>query len=143
MSDLARGRAGLEFASDDYRLAAAALLAHVADADGVTTPAERARLLGVLSSEFNLDADAARRLIEAGQRGDREAVDFQGFANTLKRALDADGRLRVVEMLWDIAYADGVLHEFEGDFVARVAEMLEVPDADVATVRRLAAGRSA
>ena len=116
-------------------------MAHVADADGVTTPSERTRLQGVLSAEFSLDADATRRLIDAGRKSDREAIDFYDFAATLKRALDADGRLRVIEMLWEIAYADGVLHEFEGDIVARVAELLEVPASDVATVRRLAAGR--
>jgi uncharacterized tellurite resistance protein B-like protein len=116
-------------------------MAHVADADGVTTPAERERLQRVLASGFDLGADETRRLVEAGRRSDREAVDFHGFASILKRTLDADGRLRIVEMLWEVAYADGVVHEFEGDIVARVAELLEVPEADVATVRRLAAGR--
>ena len=56
----------------------------------------------------------------------------------LKRSLDADGRLRLIEMMFEIAYADGALHEFEGDLVARVAELLDVPEADVATSRRLA-----
>jgi uncharacterized tellurite resistance protein B-like protein len=141
MADLSRRRDVEEFADDDYRLAVAALMAHVADADGVTTPAERLRLQSVLSSAFDLDADATRRLVEAGRRSDREAVDFHGFASVLKRSLDADGRLRIVEMLWEVAYADGQVHEFEGDIVARVAELLDVPETDVATVRRVAAGK--
>ena len=127
-----------EFEEGDDRLAAAALLVHVANADGVRTAAESARLLDVLSSRFGLERDQAARLVDAAIRRDNEALDYNDFVDVLKRSLDADGRLRLIEMMFEIAYADGALHEFEGDLVARVAELLDVPEADVATSRRLA-----
>ncbi len=133
-----RARPG-EFEDGDDRLAAAALLVHVANADGVRTTAESARLLDVLSTRFGLDRDRSARLVDAAIRRDKEAIDYNEFVDVLKRSLDTDGRLRLIEMMFEIAYADGALHEFEGDLVARVAELLEVPEADVATSRRLAA----
>ncbi len=143
MSRLAHDGEAREFDDADHRLAAAALFAHVADADGVTTEAERRRTLSLLSSSFGLDAAAARRLLEAAQRSDREAVDFVGFVDVLKRAFDAAGRLRIVEMMWEIAYADGLLNESEGDIVARLAELLGASEDEVADLRGRVAARAA
>ncbi len=139
-ADLARGDGADEFREDDYRLAAAALLVHVAEVDGVLDESERLRLPRALSTGFGMDPDSTGRLIDVARRKDREAIDFQDFASVLKRQLDLAGRARIIAMMYDIAYADGVLHEFEGDIVARVAETLEIPEADVAELRRKAAG---
>jgi uncharacterized tellurite resistance protein B-like protein len=124
------------FAEDDYRLAAAALLVHVAAADGETDEAERWRLKAVIEERFGLDDAATVRLIEKAEQSDREAVDFYQFTSTLKRALDEDGRLKVVEMMWDIAFADGAIHEFEENTVWRVAELLGVSTRDRVLLRQ-------
>ena len=129
-----------DFGADDHRLAAAALMSHVASADGIVTPAERDRLRRALASAFDLDEEATRRLAEAGARDDLETGEFDGFAARLRRTLDANGRLRIVEMLWEIAFADGAPGEFEADFIARVAEILDVPEPDVVAARRVAGG---
>ena len=124
------------FAEDDYRLAAAALLVHVAAADGETDDAERRRLKTVIEERFGLDDAATARLIEKAEQSDRDAVDFYQFTSILKRALDEDGRLKVVEMMWDIAYADGAIHEFEENTVWRVAELLGVSTRDRVLLRQ-------
>jgi uncharacterized tellurite resistance protein B-like protein len=128
------------FAEDDYRLAAAALLVHVAAADGETDEAERRRLKAVIEERFGLDDAATARLIEKAEQSDRDAVDFYQFTSILKRALDADGRLKVVEMMWDIAFADGEIHEFEENTVWRVAELLGVSTRDRVLLRQRVGG---
>ena len=95
------------FGEEDYRLAAVALLIHVANVDGQTDLAERRRLKAIIAERFGLDANATSELITMAEQSDREAVDFYHFTSILKRALDDDGRQRIVEMLWDIAFADG------------------------------------
>ncbi|GAC1558381.1 MAG: TerB family tellurite resistance protein [Beijerinckiaceae bacterium] len=118
------------FDEADYRLAAAALLIHVAAADGHVDEAERQRLQGIVEARFGLDPAAARRLIAAAEESEREAVDLYHFTATLKRALDESGRHQVVELMWDMAYADGEVHELEENIVWRVAELLGVPSRD-------------
>jgi uncharacterized tellurite resistance protein B-like protein len=115
------------FDEADYRLAAAALLIHVANADGHVDQAERLRLQAIVEERFALDADTARLLIAAAEESEREAVDLYHFTATLKRALDEAGRHQVVELMWDMAYADGEVHELEENIVWRVAELLGVP----------------
>ena len=59
----------------------------------------------------------------------------------VKRAYNADGRRRIVEMMWEIVLADGTLHEFEDNLVWRVAETIGVSEADREDVRRRVAGK--
>ena len=47
-------------------------------------------------------------LIAEATQDDREAVDFYHFTSLLMRTLDEAGRLRIVEMLWEMVYADGL-----------------------------------
>src|SRR5205807_3896448 len=62
------------FGEEDYRLAAVALLIHVANVDGETDLAERRRLKTIIAERFGLDANAASELIKIGEQSDREAV---------------------------------------------------------------------
>ena len=124
------------FAEDDYRLATAALLIHVANVDGKVDPAERLRLRAIIEQRFGLDATATTRLIERAERSDKEAVDFFHFTNVLKRSLDDDGRQKIIEMMWDVVFADGEVTEFEENVVWRIAELLGVSTRDRVMLRR-------
>ena len=114
------------FASDDHRLAAVALLVHLANADGVLASTERLRLEQLVEQRYALEPATARRLIAQASADEREAVDLFQFTHVLKRRLDATGRQAVVEALWEMAYADGQIHEFEENIIARIAELLGV-----------------
>lgn len=124
------------FNPDDDRLATAALLVHVANVDGKIDPAERARLREVIHQRFGLDAAATTQLIEKAEESDREAVDFFHFTNVLKRQLDNAGRHRIIEMMWDVVFADGEVSEFEENVVWRISELLGVPTRDRVALRQ-------
>ncbi len=124
------------FEENDYRMAATAILVHVADADGAFDPLERARLRTLLMERFGLDGGDAGRLIAQAQLSEAEAVSLDRFAEVLRRKLDTDGRLKLVEMMWDLVYADGAPLEVEDSIVSRVAQMLGVPAADLDLLRR-------
>lgn len=118
------------FGANDYRLAAAALLVHIASVDGRFDAVEEARLRALVEQRFGLDRAAASSLLEEAWECEREAVDLYRFTSVLKRALDEASRAQIVEMLWEMAYADGAVHEFEENVVWRVAELLGVSARD-------------
>ena len=126
------------FAEDDYRLAAVALLIHVASADGTMDGNERRRIADMIKTRFGLDAAAAAELLSAAEQSDREAVDFFHFTSVLKRSLDDEGRHKIIAMLWDVAFADGAVHEFEDNIVSRIAELLGVSPRDRVTLKQQA-----
>ena len=100
------------FAENDYRLAAAALLVHVATLDGDLSEDVREKLHAVLKGPYNLDDVATEELIDAAIAADRDAVDFYHFTSLINRMLDDDGRRRIVEMMWEMVYFDGRSSEF-------------------------------
>ena len=114
------------FAEDDHRVAAVALLVHLADADGVLDAPERKRLQRLVEERYALAPAQARRLIVQASADEREAVDLFRFTHILKRRLDEKGRQAVVRLLWEMAYADGQAHELEENIIWRVAELLGV-----------------
>lgn len=124
------------FAEDDYRLATAALLIHVANVDGKIEPPERQRLRELIEERFGLDEAATTRLIERAEQSDKEAVDFFHFTNVLKRSLDDDGRHKIIEMMWDVVFADGEVTEFEENVVWRIAALLGVSNRDRVMLRQ-------
>lgn len=127
---------GRAFDDSDYRLAATALLIHVISLDGEPTPAERRKLHSLIESHFGLDRGTADRLIASATQVEGEAVDLYHFTSVLKRRLDEDGRKQVIGMMWDMAHADGTVHEFEENVVWRVAELLGVSTRERVELRR-------
>ena len=131
------------FEANDYRLAAAGLLIHASTIDGNMTDVERDRLRAVLKSRFALDDTATEELIDAGTRADNEAVDLYHFTSLINRSLDEAGRLGIVEMMWEMVFADGRVNEFEDNLMWRTADLLGVSSRDRIALRRRVAGETA
>src|SRR5881275_770217 len=118
------------FEENDYRLAAAALLIHASAIDGNMTAVERDKLRAVLKSRFALDDAATDELIDVGTLAENEAVDLYHFTSLINRTLDEGGRLAIIEMMWEIVFADGEINEFEDNLMWRTADLLGVSSRD-------------
>jgi uncharacterized tellurite resistance protein B-like protein len=114
------------FDDNDYRLAAAALLVHTATVDGNLSDAERERLHAVLKRNFALDDVTTDELVEEATEIEHDAVDLYHFTSRINRSLDEDGRRRIVEMMWEVVYADSKVSEFEDNLVWRAADLLGI-----------------
>jgi uncharacterized tellurite resistance protein B-like protein len=125
-ADLSRGKEAPHFDDNDYRLAASALLVHLATLDHDLSQSDRETLHALLKSRFELTDDLTSELIDAAVAADREAVDFYHFTHTLMRTLDEPGRQRIIEMMWQLVYADHRVTEFEDNVMWRVADLLGI-----------------
>ena len=99
------------FGDSDYRLAATALLVHVVSLDGQPTQAEQRKLHSLIERHFKLDRGTADRLIADATQVEGEAVDLYHFTSVIMRSLDEEGRKRIVQMMWELVYADGQVSE--------------------------------
>ena len=121
----------------DARLvAAAALLVEAARLDGSFGEAERGRIGELLRERMGLEPDVAARILAAGEGRARDSVDLQHFTNTIKNGFDQEGRIGIVEMLWEVAYADGKVHDYEASLVRRVTGLLYIEDGQSGAARR-------
>ena len=144
VSDLGEGgKHPSHFEDDDYRLAAAALLVHAAAIDGSVSDAERAKLHGLIKQCFNLDDATTDELVAKATEAEQKAIDLFHFTARLNRSLDEAGRARMVEMMWQIAYTDGVVTEFEDNLIWRAADLLGVSQSErIALRERVSASRA-
>lgn len=119
----------------DPRLAAAALLVHVARIDGRWTQAERERLLDMMGRRFGLSPEAAGRFLERADRADHEADDISTLIDGMGHDFSADERRNLVAMAYAVAGADGETHEFEENLVWRIGRLLGLEDAEIHGLR--------
>lgn len=111
---------------NDPQVAAAALFYRVIEADGVIDENEQAKLKELLATEFTISMDEAVLLYHAGEVADQESVDFYSFTRVLKSHLSEEQRVSLVEILWELAYADGKRHELEDHVIWRISDLLGI-----------------
>lgn len=124
--------------ADDPRIAAAALLFHVMDADGIRQDVERERIQKLVEETYGLHGTELQRLLSDGEKADSEAVDLYAFTSVLKRHLDEEGRINFIRLMWEVCYADGELHELEDNTLWRVAELIGVGSRERVLARQAA-----
>jgi uncharacterized tellurite resistance protein B-like protein len=122
------------------RVATALLLIEVARADYVDDAAEDAAMLRSLEQFFSLSAADARLLLEEARREADHAVELQQFTRRLHEQLSVAEKHRVVEMLWQVAFADQRLDKHEDNLVGRIAELLYVSRSDLIRIRNRVRG---
>jgi uncharacterized tellurite resistance protein B-like protein len=112
------------------RLAAAALLVEVVRGDGGIVPAEQEALLAAVRDKFGLSPLEAAELAAAAEQESRLANDYFQFTSLINRSFSPAQKLRLVELMWQVAYADAVLSAHEQHVLRKVAELLHVPHGD-------------
>jgi uncharacterized tellurite resistance protein B-like protein len=128
------------FDDTGYRLAATALLIHVISLDGEPSEIEKLKLHSLLETRFGLDPGSADKLIASATLVEGEAVDLYHFTSVIMRSVNEEGRLRIVEMMWELVYADGQVSEFEDNVVWRAADLLGVSSRDRIDLKHRVAG---
>lgn len=115
---------------DDPRVAAAALLVHVMNADGVRQDVEWERIKAAIGEAYSVSGKVLDEIARAGEAADNEAVDLYAFTSVLNRHLDEQARVSFVRLMWEVVFADGELHELEDNTIWRVAELIGVDRRD-------------
>ncbi len=138
---IAPGPEPREFDETGYLLAATALLVHVISLDGAPSDVEKRKLHGLIESRFRLDPGTADKLIASATLVEGEAVDLYHFTSVIMRSVNEAGRLRIVEMMWELVYADGQVSEFEDNVVWRAADLLGISSRDRVNLKHRVAVR--
>ena len=68
----------------------------------------------------------AEELVAEATKAEDEAIDLYHFTSLINRSLDEHGRRSIVEMMWEIIYADGPVTDFESNLMWRAADLLGI-----------------
>src|SRR5262249_13872367 len=98
---------------DELKLAVAPLLMEAAEDDGSLQARERGAVVRLLEERLGLRAAAAEALAAAAERKAERSTQIFGMTQIISERLDHERRIELVEMLWEVAYADGTLDPLE------------------------------
>ena len=119
--------ANLQAQEHALQLATAVMLVEVMRSSTSVHPGERDAVLAALRDKFALDADEADRLTELALLTAQSATDLFGFTSRINEHFDMPQKLRMIEHMWRVAYADGTLSNHERHVLWRVADLLHIP----------------
>jgi uncharacterized tellurite resistance protein B-like protein len=122
----------------DLRLSVAVLLLEAARQDDHFDVRERAVIADMLSRRFDLTAEQCAALMAQGEAQASQMVQLHGHTSAILEQMDEAGRIGMIEMLWRVAYADGVLDPEEDLLIRRVAGLIHVSDRDRVLARQRA-----
>ncbi len=108
------------------QLATAVLLVEVMRAEPTMADSERDAVLHALRGKFALSEDELQRLLELAHDTARSAYDYQRFTGQMNEHFTQEQKVRVVEAMWQVAYADAHLDAHENHVISKVAGLLHV-----------------
>jgi uncharacterized tellurite resistance protein B-like protein len=121
---------------DELQTAVAVLLVEAARMDDEFGAQERAAIEKLLASKFGLGPAATHELVALAETTAERSNQLHPFTRMAVERMDPQQRIRLVEMLWEVAYADGVLDPQEDVLLRRVAGLIYVSDADRVAARQ-------
>lgn len=127
---------------DPLQLAVAVLLHEARRADNGEAGGETAAAERSLAEIFGLQPEEAAALLARGRERAQQLVSFYPPVATVKRAYSQEERIRLVEHLWRVAFAEGGLDPYEDHYVRKVAHLLYVPNTQAMLARNRARDES-
>ena len=89
-----------------------------------------------MESRFSLSRSDANQLLAAGEAAASESTELFHFTRIINDRLSFEERVELIEMRWEVAYADRVLDEYEDSLLRRVGGLIYVPDRERGMARQ-------
>lgn len=121
-----------------FSIAVIALSAKMAKADGIVTQDE----VDAFRDVFDIPADEARNVARVYNLAKQDVTGYEAYARQVRRLFPEDGDILedVLDGLFHIAKADGVIHELESEFLERVAVEFGISGPHFSRIRARHAG---
>jgi uncharacterized tellurite resistance protein B-like protein len=127
---------GGKYSADEKHLATVALLIEAAMQDGEIGAAEQAAIQRLAGRHFDLAVDEVSQLFELARARQEGSIQVFGFTHQINQSFAPEERIEVVEMLWEVVYSDGVLHDYEANLMRRIGGLIYVSDSDRGNARK-------
>lgn len=112
--------------SHDIRIATCALLLEMANIDGEFSEEEQENIISMLKKNFQLSDEYTAELIKSSQKELKGSIDLWQFTNLINQNYSRDEKIYIVEMIWEVVYADGKLDKHEDYLIHKLGKLLRL-----------------
>ena len=117
--------------SDRISMATCALLLEIAHADSEFSDEEKDKIIKILENKFNLSSSDAQSLIELADLERKESLDLWQFTNLINQNFTREEKIRVLEVLWSVVYADDIVDMHEEYLMRKLSFLLNINHSDM------------
>ena len=107
-----------------------ALLLETSMADEVLDESELMALKNTLQKDFQIDEDEIDELIDLAKENVEDSTSLYEFTRDINDTFDAAERVKLIESMWKIAYADGNIDKYEEHIIRKVSNLIYVAHSD-------------
>lgn len=112
------------------QIATAALLIEMMRADYDISKEEKKTVNDTIRSKFELTPEETDDLLKLAEDQVWEATGYFEFTSLMNKGLNQEQKIKVIEHLWEVAFADGILDKHEEYMVRRIADLIYVEHKD-------------
>lgn len=112
---------------EDLHLACAALFIEMMHMDDKEQAEEQEMILNRVTDIFSLSIEEANSLISLATQERTQSIDYYQFTSLINKEFSQIQKITLIKTLWQIAYADGELDQYEEHMVRKMADLLHVP----------------
>jgi uncharacterized tellurite resistance protein B-like protein len=98
--------------------------------DGEYAFDEQASILNILKQRFHLSDAEVAQLTERGKQTSKSANDLHQFTSLINQELDLPEKVRIIEYMWQVVYADGIISAHENHLMRRLVDLLHISHGD-------------
>jgi uncharacterized tellurite resistance protein B-like protein len=121
---------------DDLQIAVAVLLVEAARMDDAFDQYERGTIENLLEHRFQLSHAETQDLLKLAEETAERSLQLHPFTRLTVERMEPKARIGLIEMLWEVAYADGKLDPDEDVLLRRVAGLIYISDEDRIAARQ-------
>jgi len=112
------------------KLATAALMIEIMKQDGETKNEETEAVKQALQTKFELTKAEIDELFSLASEEARQSVDLYQFTSLIREHFSSEKKIKTIEYLWTVAYADNHLDAHEEHLIRRISDLLYVTHQD-------------
>jgi len=120
----------------ELHLVTAALLVHVSLSHDDFSEDEKTSVLSCITGHFNIEETVAHQILDKATQRQEDAVDLYSLTRVITRELEQEGRQEIIRLLWQVAFADNHLDNFEANVIAKIAGLLGVSTRDRVLIKQ-------
>jgi uncharacterized tellurite resistance protein B-like protein len=107
-------------------VATCAILLEMAKIDGEFNDSERQGIISIFKNKYDLTDDEISALIEASEEELERSIDLWQFTKQINKNYTPDEKIGIIEIIWQVAYADGRLDKHEDYLIHKLSAILNI-----------------
>ncbi len=111
---------------EQIKIATCVLLIQIAKEDNQFSESEQKKITEILQNKFTLTDEEVDKLLIHSKKEIDKSIDLWQFTNQLNKNLSRQEKIKIIESVWEVIYADKKLDGHEDYLVHKFANLLRL-----------------